>query len=216
MIKVNFVLVNILIILLCISQPGIACTSPITESSFFSADSVFIGKVTKVAASQAATVDLVSYKEGKLLNKSDWYWEKFLYKILNVIMEVNETFKGIPSKTVDVSTGVFDDYRKENTVPYKVGESFLVYAYKRRPLISYFEHILIGKQKTEVIAEADKFNELLPLFVTGLCSGTWRIKHSNYGEDEIKKIRSIAKNGLPKLPKGVMQPPPNLPTRILY
>lgn len=216
MMRNNFVFICIIVILFCFSQSAIACSVPYTGSAFASADAVFVGKVTNVVTSQAATVDVVSYKSGKLLNKSDWYWEKSVYKVLSASIEVSEMFKGISTKTIEVYTPVFDDYRKDYTVPYKEGESFLVYAYKRRTLLSYFEHSFSHWQKPEVITEADKFNEQLPLFATTICGGTFHIKHSSYGESEIKKVRSFAKNGLPKLPKGVMKPPVHLPTRVLY
>lgn len=218
MTRSNFVFICIFIILFCFSQSAIACSVPYTESTFASADAVFTGKVTKVVTLPAATVNLVVYKSGKPLNESDRYWEKSFYEVLTATIEISETFKGTPVKTIEITTSVFNDWRGYG-VPFKENESFLVYAYKRRVLLSDYE-VRLPKEKwtlrTQLNAEADKFNEQLPLFATSICGGTFHIKHSNYGENEIKKVRSFAKNGLPKLPKGVMKPPANLPTRVLY
>ncbi len=216
MVRKIFVIIYTFIILLCSSKSAIACSIPYMEMAYAEADDVFIGKINTVTTLQKASADLVQYKSGRLLDKSDWYWEKSLYNVLNATIEVSEMFKGIPSKTIEVYTPTFDDYRREYTVPFKEGEIFLVYAHKNQSLYKSFEHILIGKQKNEVIAEADKFNMHLPLFVTTTCARTMLIKHSGYAENEINRLRSFAKNGLPKLPKGVRQPPANLPLRIFY
>ena len=208
------IFIFICIILFCISKSVIACSAGYMESAYFSADAVFIGKVTQMVILQKASAELVEYQSGKPLDKSDWYWEKSLYNVLNATIEVSETFKGIPSKTIEIYTPAFDDYRREYTVPFKEGDNFLVYAHKSQPLT--LEYISIGKQKMEVAAEVNKFNEKLPLLITTNCDRAFRIKHDGYAENEIKRLRFFAKNGLPKLPEGVMKPPPGLPLRVLY
>lgn len=214
MIKNNFVFIYILVILLCISKSAIACSANYMESAFYNADAVFIGKVTQVVTLQKASAELIQYQSGKLLDKSDWYWEKSLYNILNATIEVSETFKGIPSKTIEVYTPVSGNYGREYTVPFKEGEDFLVYAHNTKPLT--LEYVTVGKQKMEVVVEVNKFNEKLPLLIATNCDQAFHIKHSGYAENEIKRLRSFAKNGLPKLPEGVMKPPPFLPLRVLY
>jgi hypothetical protein len=77
-----------------------------------------------------------------------------------------------------------------------LGESYLVYAHKRRSALSDDEVKLPKESWTQEIllkAEADKYNENLPSLSTSVCS---RTEHLRWVKDEVDKVRELARNGL--------------------
>src|ERR1051325_8165390 len=121
--------------------------------------------------------------------------EKSVYKARSVTIEVVEGFKGVRTKTINVLTSIYDRGATCG-VNFRLGESYLVYAHKRRSALSDDEVKLPKESWTQEIllkAEADKYNENLPSLSTSVCS---RTEHLRWVKDEVDKVRELARNGL--------------------
>ena len=171
------------------------CSMSSVESAFAGADVVFIGKVIKITPVKEASVGLLMKESGTLELLKNPRWEKSVYKARSVTLEVSDAFKGVTSQTIEVLTSVYDGGATCG-VNFRLGESYLVYAYKRRPLLSDDEAKLPKEswdQEIRLKAEADKFNEKLPSLSTNICT---RTEHLRWVKDDVDKIHQIIKNGL--------------------
>jgi hypothetical protein len=175
-----------------LSQTAHACECSLDSNSvedvFAGADVVFVGKVIKVTSVKKASVALVMYPNNQV-------WKKFAREMQSVTLEVAEAFKGVSGETIEVTTDVYSP--GSCGVQFKEGESYLVYAHKRQPLLSDDEAKLPQETWTQEIrlkAEADKFNGSLLWLSTNIC---WRTERLHLREEEVGKIRQIIKSKPP-------------------
>jgi hypothetical protein len=200
MLKNSLVAICALTIVLGFTQTAHACMCGISsvEGAFAGSEVVFVGKVIKITPVKEASVGLLMKEAGTLEPLKTPRWEKSVYKARSVTLEVVEAFKGVATKTIDVLTSVYDGGATCG-VNFRVGESYLVYAHKRRLSLSDDEAKSPKESWTQEIrlkAEADRFNEKLPPLSTGICS---RTEHLRWVKDEINKVREIAKEGIPNV-----------------
>jgi hypothetical protein len=198
MLKKSLVAICALTFVLGLTQTAFACMcgNSSVEGAFAGSDVVFVGKVVKITPVKEASVGLLMKESGTLESLKTPRWEKSVYKARSVTLEISEAFKGVTAKTIDVLTSVYDGGATCG-VNFKLGESYLVYADKRRPELSAEQAKLSKESWTQEIrlkAEADKFNEKLPSLSTSICS---RTEHLRWMKDEVDKVRQIAKNSLP-------------------
>jgi hypothetical protein len=171
------------------------CGFSSVESAFAGADVVFVGKVIKITPVKEATVGLVVKESGTLELLKTPRWEKSVHKARSVTIEVVEGLKGVTTKTINVLTSIYDGGATCG-VNFRLGESYLVYAHKRRSSLLDDEVKLPKESWTQEIllkAEADKDNEKLPSLSTSICS---RTEHLRWVKDEVDKVRELARNGL--------------------
>ncbi|HYY94847.1 MAG TPA: hypothetical protein VE713_10040 [Pyrinomonadaceae bacterium] len=160
------------------------------EGAFVTADIVFVGKVIKITPAKEAMATLLMKESGTLELLKTPRWEKYVEKARRVTLEVSEPFKGVAGKTVELVTAVYDGGGTCG-VPFKKGESYLVYAYKRPPSLSENEAKLSKEswsQEIRLKAEVDNFNERLPPFETNTCT---RTRHSRWTKKDINEIHRI-------------------------
>ena len=122
-------------------------------------------------------------------------WEKSIDKMRSVTLEIIEPFKGVTEKTIVLTTAVYNGGGSCG-VPFKIGESYLVFAGKTQPMLSK-EEIKQPKEswtlEMRLKAEADEFNKQLPPYETNICGKTNRLR---FMKDEIEEIRNFLKNGV--------------------
>ena len=177
-------------LVLGISTSAYGCLCGITEAAgaFESADVVFVGKVVDIRHVKQASVALLVMEKGESVKPPRW--EKSTYPARIVTLEVTETFKGSVGKTFQLVTLRYDDGATCG-VNFKIGESFLVYADKRRHHLAPDQAKLPKAEWTNEIslkADADKYNERLPGFETTICARTERIR---WARDDVDVIRRI-------------------------
>lgn len=194
MLKNALVTTCVLAFVVGFTQTVQACLCGISsvESAFAGSEVVFVGKVVKITPVKEATIGLLMKESGTLELLKTPRWEKSVYKARSVTFEVVEAFKGVTTQTIDVLTSVYDGGATCG-VNFRLGESYLVYAHKRQPLLSDDEAKLPKKSWTEEIrlkAEAYKFNKKLPPLSTGICS---RSEHLRWVRDEVDKVRQLAR-----------------------
>jgi hypothetical protein len=197
MIKKTVVAICTLAYALGFTQTARACTCGFSsvEGAFAGADVVFVGKVVRITPVKEATVGLLVKESGTLELLKTPGWEKSVHKARSVTIEVVEGFKGVTTKTINVLTSIYDRGATCG-VNFRLGESYLVYAHKRRSSLSDDELKLPKESWTEEIllkAEADKYNEKLPSLSTSICSRTELLR---WVKDEVDKVRELARNGL--------------------
>ena len=127
------------------------CGNVDAAGAFITADVVFIGKVVKIAHVRQASVGLLVKEAGTLELLKDPRWEKSTYPARVVTFEVTESFKGTLGKTFQLVTLRYDDGATCG-VNFKTGESFLVYAHKRRRELSADQIQLPKEQWTNEIS----------------------------------------------------------------
>ena len=191
MARTSLITICALSIVLGLSQTVRACECSLdsqnVEGVFVGADVVFTGRVIKVVSMRMASVGLVSP------NFSEW--KKFEDEVQSVTLEVAEAFKGVSSETIEVTTSVYS--AGSCGVQFEEGETYLVYAYERRPWLPVDKARQpkdTWTQELRVKADADKFNEGRPTLSTSICSRTAELR---FREQEVDKIRQIIK-GRPK------------------
>lgn len=212
MFKNSLVAIFVLSIVLGFTQTAHACVCGISsvEGAFAGSDVVFVGKVIKITPVKEASVGLLVKESGTLEFLKTPRWEKSVYKARSVTLEVVEAFKGVTTQTIDVLTSVYDGGATCG-VNFRLGESYLVYADKRRSELSDDEAKLPQASWTKEIrlkAEAERFNQKLPSLSTGICS---RTEHLRWMKDEVDKVRKITKDGLPNVERGQ----DNKPVRVM-
>ena len=193
--KKIFVIVSALTILCGYSTNALGCMCgyATAEQTFRDAKVVFIGKVTKIVRTKTASVRLVLKESGTPELVKVPYWEKSTDDERVVTLEISETFKGTTDSTVSILTSVYDGGGTCG-VNFKKGESYLVYAYERRPLLSSDQANLPRSQWTteiELKASADQFNVRLPALETNLCT---RTGHLRWSKEDIEEIRRVLKD----------------------
>ena len=192
--KKSLIAICTLSIVLGLSQAALACLcgALTTEGAFASADVVFVGKVIKIAHAKEAGVGMLVKESGTLQTLKVPRWEKSVSSARIVTLEISEPFKGTSNQTIEVLTSVYDGGGTCG-VNFRMGESYLVFAYKRRPELSPEEAKLPKAARTKEVqlkTEADKFNERLPILGTGICSGT---AHMRWSKEDIDIIRGLIK-----------------------
>ncbi len=211
MIKNLFVTICTFCFLLFLSQTAFACFCdfPSLKGAFSSSDAVFVGKVIKIETVKYTSVSLLMKESGTLELLKTPRWEKSVEKLRSVTLEVSEPFKGVTEKTFTLVTAVYNGGGSCG-VPFKKGESYLVFAYKTRSMLSKEEYEQSKENWTlemRLKAEADEFNKQLPLFGTSICSNTGNLR---FMQKAVDVIRGSQKNGAWK------QSEEQLPTRIIY
>ncbi len=177
-----------------LSQAAAACLCKVmtAESAFYGANVVFVGKVIRVKTAKEASVSLIVKRSGAAEMLKTPVWEKSLGSVRIATLEVSDAFKGVTDKTIEVSTSVYDGGGTCG-VNFKVGETYLVYAYNRMPELTADQAKLPRATRTKEIqfkAAADKFNEHLPLLETGICS---RTRQTRWAQEDLDTIHSILK-----------------------
>ena len=162
---------------------------------------MFIGKVSKITVVKRASVGyLLSYGSKRNL-RDDERWKKSVDKIQKVTLDVIEPFKGATQKTFVLSTSLYNGGGSCG-VPFRVGESYIVFTNQTEPLLSENENAQPKENWTlemRLKSEADKFNKQLPLYGTSICSSTDR---SAFLKDKIVEIRNFLKDGKWKEPEN--------------
>lgn len=169
------------------------CAYSTTEQIFRDAKVVFVGKVTKIARIKTASVGLVIKESGSLDVLKVPYWEKSTDDERVVTLEISETFKGTTDSTVSILTSAYNGGGTCG-VSFKMGESYLVYAYERQPLLSSDQANLprnLWTKEIELKASADQFNARLPALETNICA---RTGHLRWSREEIEEIRRVLKH----------------------
>ena len=140
------------------SQPVRACMCSISsaESMFATADVVFIGKVIKNRSAKESRPVMVMKESDTLELVKDPKWEQSFDKVQRVTLEVTEAFKGVTGNTVELVTNVYNGGGSCG-VHFKVGESYLVYAHRRQPLLLVYR--AIGERSSGAF-ERRKFSEV--------------------------------------------------------
>lgn len=122
-------------------------------------------------------------------------WEKSITKLQSVTLEVSEPFKSTTEKTFTLTTAIYNGGGSCG-VPFKVGESYLVFAGKTQSILSEDE-IKQPKEswtlETRLKAEANEFNKQLPPYKTSICSRTDNLR---FMKEEIEAIRDFLKDGV--------------------
>lgn len=155
-----------------------------------------------------ASVGLLLKESGTLELLETPRWEKSFEEMQSVTLEVTESFKGATEKTFTLISWVYNGGGSCG-VPFKVGESYLVFANKTQSLLSKEDADKPKESWTlemRLNAEADEFNRNLPSYQTNICMRTDRLR---FMDEELKEIRNFLKNGVWKEEK-------RLPTRVLY
>jgi hypothetical protein len=206
-------LIAVFALALVLTAPNLAracmCGNTDAVGAFLSADVVFVGRVTNITHVKQASVGLLVKESGTLEVLKVPRWEKSTYAARIVTLDVTESFKGTAGTTFQLVTLRYDDGATCG-VNFKTGESFLVYAHKRRHALSDDQAKLPKNQWTNEIqlkADADNYNERLPDFETTICARTERMR---WAKDDVDVIRDILKNGLP----NVRREGPS-PTRVI-
>ena len=184
--------------LLTLPQSALACLcgSIDAEGAFLTASVVFVGKVVKIDHTKEASVGLLMKESGTLEVLKVPRWEKTDHRARVVTLEVIEPFKGISQKTVQILTAVYDDGATCG-VNFRMGESYLVYAYNRRNELSDEQAKLPQEEWTREVRlkkAADKFNRRLPALGTTICA---RTENMWWAKDDVERILTILKNGSP-------------------
>jgi hypothetical protein len=210
MIKNFLISICLFSFLVFLSSTAYACSCSFgsLRGTFSSSDAVFIGKVSKIEIVKKARVGLLMKESGTLELLKIPRWEKSFEKMQIVTLEVIEPFKGATEKTFTLITRVYNGGGSCG-VPFKIGESFLVFADKTQPLLSKEETDQPKESWTlemRLNAEADEFNKQLPPYQTNICMRTDRLRFMN---EEIEEIRGFLKNGVWKEEK-------QLPIRVIY
>jgi hypothetical protein len=92
-------------------------------------------------------------------------------KFACLVFEITEVLKGISGTTTDVLSAEYNGGGSCG-VNFKVGESYLVYAEKRRPLLTAKLREEKISRRNSIGSGADKFNERLPGLETSICTRT--------------------------------------------
>ena len=211
MIKNLFLTIYTFCFLLLLSQTAFACQCnfPSLKGAFSSSDAVFIGKVVKIKTIKYASVEMTLKQAGTLETVKNPKWEKSIEKLRSVTFEISEPFKGATEKTFTLSSSYYTG-GGSCSIPFKKGESYLVFAHKTRALLSKEEYEQPKENWTlemQLNAEADEFNKQLPSFAASICSYTGNLRTR---EKAVETIRDFQKNG------AWGQSEERLPTRILY
>lgn len=197
--------------LLSLPQTARACFCSFiggVESAFASSEAVFVGKVVKIKTVKEASVGLLVKESGTLETLKTPRWQKSIKNIRSVTLEIIELFKGDTVKTFVLTTEVYNGGGSCG-VPFKVGESYLVFAHKSQPAFSMEEAAQAKENWTPELrlkAEADKFNEQLPPYQTNICTRTDRLR---FMKEKIETIRGFLTTGVWK------ESEQQLPTRVV-
>jgi hypothetical protein len=184
--------VFILCLLSFLSQTAYACSCSFgsLRDTFFSSDAVFAGKVIKIETVEEASVGLILKESGKLKPLKNPRFEKSVRKLQSVTFEVIESFKGTKDNSFVLTTAVYNGGGSCG-VPFKVGENYLVFAYKSRPMLSKEEAEQPKESWTlemRLKAEADELNKQLPPYGTNICVRTDNLR---FMKKEIEEIRNF-------------------------
>ncbi|HYX29987.1 MAG TPA: hypothetical protein VE863_15705 [Pyrinomonadaceae bacterium] len=185
-------------LLFCQAQTafGCMCSDVSVEQAFKESTAVFVGKVLKITQDKEASVVFAVRDCCKSGKKSESRWEKSVYKVQRVTLQVTESFKGLPAETVEIVSAIYNGGGTCGVL-FKVGESYLVYATKRQSLTEYWQQVPSFRQEISnnfslvmgLCSEADKFNERLPSLNTGICL---RTTHIRWATEDLERIRKLA------------------------
>jgi hypothetical protein len=172
------------------------CSDLGVKSTFASSEAVFIGKVSEITAARKASVYYLMGSVSDILkSRGNGKWEKSLDKVQTVTLEVIEPLKGVTEKTFVLFTPTYNGGGNCG-VPFKAGESFVVFARKTQPMLSKEETEQPKESSTlemRLNAEADGFNKQLPPYETNICARTNRL---DFMKEELVEIRRFVKNGI--------------------
>ena len=197
--KNYFPTIFILIALLLLPKVTFAScmVKPSVEDEAKRASLVFVGTATKITPAQIASA-------GYPLNGKKIKWEKYFHKTDLVTFTVSEGFKGELSETIEIATSAEGDagYTFEGGTWLKVGQTYLIYAYKRESA-GTIDDDLTKENYGDVAAklrriqesfpkklavEINEYNSKLSPYSAGVCGRTTHI--SNVME-ELEKLRKM-------------------------
>jgi hypothetical protein len=212
MIKNAIITVCTLFSLLLLTQIAQACSCSYGGGSIakvsFSSDAVFVGKVIEIKKREQVIGFLPKGSETLRLPESAKRGRFLLSQMQIVKFEVIEPLKGVTEKTIQLATAFYNGGGSCG-VNFKSGESYLIFADKKRTMLSKEEEEQPKENWTEEMllkSEADKFNAQLPPFETNICMSTGNLK---YRKEVLEEIHNFLKN-------GVWNSDKELPKRILY
>jgi len=182
--------------LLSSEAAGSCMVKPSVEVAAKESALIFIGKVTKITPDQLASA---SYP----LNGKKAKWDKYFYKTDIATFDVIQAFKGVEGNTIDIATSADGDagYKFEGGTWMKVGETYLVYAYERKPAgtvdtdwTGYSRSVARElKQMQEsfpkkLAAEINEINSRLTPYSTSICGRTAKVSEIGEELDELYRI----------------------------
>lgn len=175
---------------------GSCAVKPSVKAAAEASNLVFVGKVTKITSAQLVSA---SYPlRGKKAS-----WEKYFYKTDIASFKVTQVFKGDLGETVEIATSADGDagYKFEGGTWLKEGETYLVYAYKRKlagtvdtDWTGYSKDVARElKQMQEsfprtLAAEINEINSKLTPYSTGICGRTGKVGQEKEELDELHRI----------------------------
>lgn len=122
------ILVTGILLMLPVKASPSCGVKPSVEAAAKSASVVFIGTVTGITSAE---------KAGATYSIMDKYpkWQKRVEKVDLVTFSVKESFKGVSTETIEITTGAdgFAGYRFEGGTWLKIGQTYLVYTHTRTP-----------------------------------------------------------------------------------
>lgn len=189
MLKQSVVLICSLSFVLSLPQAALACLCGHVdvEGAFLVSDVVLVGKVVRITRAKEASVGWwVGRNDGTQVPR----WKQFVSGVRIVTLEVSEGFKGVSDKRIEVVTAAYNGGGSCG-VNFRMGESYLVYAEKRRASLSVDQRKLPKAEWTTEVrlkAAADKFNERLPTLETNICAKT---KHRRWANEDVQVIRLL-------------------------
>jgi len=167
-----------------LSLPKVAFASCMVQPSFEDeakrASLVFIGTATKITPAQFAS-------GGYQMFRPKIKWEKYFYKTDVVTFTVSEAFKGETNETIEIMTSAegMGGYTFEGGTWLKVGQPYLVYAYKREPAWNEIPK--------KLAAEINEFNSKISPYDASVCGRTTEIIHATEELEQVRKMFPEAK-----------------------
>jgi hypothetical protein len=152
----------------CMVQPSV-------EDEAKRASLVFIGTATKITPAQFASARYQMFRP-KIK------WEKYFEKTDVVTFTVSKVFKGETNETIEIMTSAEGDagYTFEGDTWLKMGQTYLVYAYKGEPAGN--------KIPKKLATEINEFNSKISPYGAGVCGRTTEISHAT---EDLKQLRKM-------------------------
>ncbi|MEJ7862960.1 MAG: hypothetical protein WKF90_15125 [Pyrinomonadaceae bacterium] len=202
--KNYFLTIFILITLLMLPKAAFAScmVKPSVEDEAKRANLVFVGTVTKITPAQIASA-------GYQMFSPKIEWKKEFFKTDVATFTVSEAFKGELSETIEIATSADGDagYKLEGGTWLRIGETYLVYAYKRQPIGTVdddltdenYKDVAVELRKIQesfpkdLATEINEFNSKISPFSAGVCGRTTHISSAGEELEQIRKMFPEAK-----------------------
>ena len=179
------------------SASASCAVKPSVEIEAKGASVVFVGTVTKITFAQIASA---SYS---IMDKKP-KWERDDDKVDLVTFSVSEAFKGVSGETIEIATSADGDvgYKFEGGTWLKVGQTYLIYAYKRELPDAIPDDLTEENYDKEIAAELraihksfpkklaaeiNEFNSKISPYSAGVCGRTTHISNATEELEQIRK-----------------------------